>query len=165
MEEKTLTHWVKLSREPVSVDAAVGFVTDDAAGAVATFLGTVRAENEGRAVGLLEYSAYESMAIREMKSIVEAIAKEHKTLKIAVVHRLGALRVGDIAVAIAASSKHRGEAFAACRATIDRIKATVPIWKRETGPDGAAWVGWVDARCAPGHDASSHARHDGHSHD
>jgi molybdopterin synthase catalytic subunit len=65
-----------------------------------------------------------------------------------VIHRVGTLVVGDIAVVCAASAPHRGEAFEACRALIEGIKSRVPIWKREWGPDGAAWVGWVDARCA-----------------
>ena len=78
-------------------------------------------------------------------------------MRLAVLHRTGALVVGDVAVVCAASAPHRGEAYAACRALIDRVKARVPIWKREHGPDGAYWVGWQDARCeAPEH---------GHHHD
>ncbi len=73
------------------------------------------------------------------------------------VHRIGSLGIGDAAIICAASAPHRGEAFKACRELIDRIKARVPIWKREYGPDGAAWVGWVDARCSPdGHEHHGH---------
>jgi molybdopterin synthase catalytic subunit len=66
-------------------------------------------------------------------------------------HRIGLLEVGDAAVVCAASAPHRAEAFRACRELIDRIKSRVPIWKREIGPDGSAWVGWEDARCGPEH--------------
>ena len=85
-------------------------------------------------------------------------------MRCAVQHRLGSLVVGDAAVVCVASAPHRAEAFAACRALINRIKARVPIWKREHGPDGAAWVGWVDARCEGEHEpGGNHARHD-HAH-
>jgi molybdopterin synthase catalytic subunit len=75
-------------------------------------------------------------------------------------HRTGTLSVGDVAVVCAASAPHRGEAYRACRALIDRVKARVPIWKREHGPDGAYWVGWQDARC--GGDSDDEAGH-GHA--
>jgi molybdopterin synthase catalytic subunit len=157
VEARTLTSWVKLDESPVALDAAVGFVSHDGAGGVSVFMGVVRNENEGHAVGLLEYSAYESMAVKEMARIAEEIERELPGVRLAALHRLGALRVGDVAIACAASAKHRHEAFVACRALIDRIKERVPIWKRESGPDGTQWVGWVDARCAPDHDH-------GHSH-
>jgi molybdopterin synthase catalytic subunit len=75
-------------------------------------------------------------------------------------HRVGMLEVGDAAVVCAASAPHRGEAFKACRELIDRIKARVPVWKREIGPDGIEWVGWEDARCSP--DGHEHHHHDHH---
>jgi molybdopterin synthase catalytic subunit len=89
------------------------------------------------------------MALAEMQRIAESIEREaHGLVRVAVVHRVGALHVGDLAVVCAASAPHRAEAFAACRALIDAIKHRVPIWKREHGPDGAYWVGWQDARCS-----------------
>jgi molybdopterin synthase catalytic subunit len=91
------------------------------------------------------------MAEAEMGRIGREIEREIEGSRVAVVHRVGSLVVGELAVVCAASAPHRAEAFAACRALIDRIKARVPIWKREHGPDGAAWVGWVDARCGDEH--------------
>ncbi len=158
MEQRALTHWVALRAAPVGLDEAVGFVSHDGAGAISVFVGAVRMENEGREVATLEYSAYAQMAVKEMGRIASELAAELPGTKVAALHRLGLLRVGDIAIVCAASAPHRHEAFIACRALIDRIKSRVPIWKRETGPDGAAWVGWVDARCE-----DDHAHHD-HKH-
>jgi molybdopterin synthase catalytic subunit len=142
------TPLVVLRDGPPSVDEAIASVTHPGAGGIAVFLGVVRDRNEGRPVVLLEYEAYETMAEAEMRRIVDEIATEIPGVRLAAVHRRGRLSVGDVAVVCAASAPHRGEAFRACRALIDRIKARVPIWKREHGPDGAYWVGWEDARCA-----------------
>ena len=139
---------VVLSDAPLSLDEVISSVKRPDAGAIAIFLGTVRDHNEGRPVVKLEYEAYASMAVAEMKRIVAEIAAEIAGVELAVAHRTGSLGVGDVAVVCAASSAHRGEAHRACRALIDRIKERVPIWKREHGPDGAYWVGWRDARCA-----------------
>jgi molybdopterin synthase catalytic subunit len=140
-----------LSETPLSIDAAVAAVTHPGAGGIAVFVGTVRDENEGRAVTRLEYQAYASMAEKEMAAIGAEITQEMAGARLAVLHRIGSLGVGELAVVCAASAPHRAEAFAACRALIDRIKERVPIWKREHGPGGPYWVGWHDARCAPGH--------------
>ena len=151
---------VDLRSSPLSVDEALAHVSHPGAGGVTTFLGVVRDENEGRAVTRLEYSAYEAMARAEMKRIAEEIEREIPGTRVAALHRVGDLRVGDAAVVCAASAAHRDEAFRACRLLIDRIKARVPIWKREHGPDGSAWIGWVDARCGDDHDhAHAHAPH------
>ena len=139
---------VAISAEPLSLDRAVSLVSHAGAGAVVTFVGTVRDVNEGRAVTLLEYEAYESMARAELGRIKAEIESESPGVRLAVHHRIGALTVGDAAVVCAASAPHRGEAFRACRLLIDRVKARVPIWKREHGPEGPYWVGWEDARCA-----------------
>jgi molybdopterin synthase catalytic subunit len=146
---------VALRSEPLSVDEAIRHVQHAGAGAVCVFLGIVRDRNEGRPVVKLEYEAYASMAVTEMQRIVDEITSELPEVCLAVVHRTGALAVGDAAVVCAASAPHRGEAYQACRALIDRVKARVPIWKREHGPEGAYWVGWQDARCddaGHGHD-------------
>lgn len=148
---------VQLSKAPLSLDLVVASLSAPAVGALVTFLGTVRDMNEGRAVTLLEYEAYELMAVAEMRRIVGELELEWPGVSVAVHHRVGGLGVGDVAVICAASAPHRGEAFAACREAIDQIKARVPIWKREHGPDGPYWVGWEDARCL-GHE------HD-HDHD
>jgi molybdopterin synthase catalytic subunit len=129
----------------LSVDEVVARVSHPGAGAVDVFVGRVRDENDGRAVTLLEYEAYLPMALREMQRIGAEL--ERDGVRLAACHRVGALRVGELAVVCAASAPHRAEAFAACRALIDAIKHRVPIWKREHGPEGAYWVGWRDARC------------------
>ncbi len=141
----------------LSVDRAVASVRRPGAGAVVTFLGTVRDTNDGHAVTLLEYEAYASMARAEMGRIRDQLEREIPGVLLCIFHRVGALSVGDIAVVCAASAPHRGEAFRACRAAIDRVKERVPIWKREHGPDGPYWVGWEDARCAA--DEHAHADH------
>jgi molybdopterin synthase catalytic subunit len=143
---------VALRDVPLSVDEAIAHVAHAGAGAVCVFLGTVRDHNDGRAVVKLEYEAYAAMAIAEMTRIADELASEIAGVRLAIVHRTGALDVGDVAVVCAASAPHRGEAYRACRALIDRVKARVPIWKREHGPEGAYWVGWQDARCAEGDD-------------
>lgn len=149
---------VSLVDGPIDVEAVRAAVAHPSAGAIDLFLGMVRDHAEGHTVTLLEYEAYAPMAIAEMQRIVDELSARFSsaaggTVRLAVTHRKGALRVGDLAVVCAASAPHRGEAFTACRALIDEIKARVPIWKREHGPDGAYWVGWRDARC----DAHGHA--------
>jgi molybdenum cofactor biosynthesis protein MoaC len=144
-----------------SLDEAIASVKHPGAGAICAFLGVVRDRNEGRHVVRLEYEAYPAMAVAEMKRIAEELAAELPGTRLAVVHRTGSLAVGDVAVVCAASAPHRAEAYRACRALIDQVKARVPIWKREHGPDGAWWVGWEDARCAPDDGPPA----DRHSHD
>jgi molybdenum cofactor biosynthesis protein MoaC len=134
---------------PLSLDEAIDHVKHAGAGAVCVFLGVVRDHHDGRAVVKLEYEAYPAMAFAEMTRVAEGIAAEVPGVRLAVLHRTGTLVVGDVAVVCAASAPHRGEAYRACRALIDRIKARVPIWKREHGPEGAWWVDWQDARCPP----------------
>ena len=145
---------IDLRESPLSLDEVVANVTRPGAGGIATFVGVVRDESDGRAVTRLDYSAYAAMAKREMQKIADELESEIAGVVVSAVHRIGSLGVGDAAIVCAASAPHRGEAFKACRELIDRIKGRVPIWKREYGPDGAAWVGWVDARCSP----------DGHEH-
>ncbi len=132
---------------PISVEECLRAVSHPSAGGIAIFVGAVRAQNEGRAVVRLEYQAYDSMAKAELVRLAGAIMLEIPGVRLSALHRVGSLEVGDAAVVCAASAVHRDEAFRACRLLIDRIKAQLPIWKREHGPDGAWWVGWVDARC------------------
>lgn len=148
---KPISERVDLREAELSLDEAIANVKHAGAGGIATFVGVVREQSEGRAVSRLDYSAYDSMAKKEMIAIAAEIENEIAGARVSIVHRLGTLMVGDIAVVCAASAPHRGEAFQACRLSIDRIKARVPIFKREWGPDGAAWVGWIDARCAHEH--------------
>lgn len=148
--------WVELRDTPLSVDEVVSHVARAEAGGIDVFIGVVRNHADGRAVTRLEYEAYRPMAVGEMTRIAEAIERDIPEVRVSVAHRLGSLVVGDLAIVCAASAPHRGEAFAACQRLIDEIKHSVPIFKREHGPEGVAWVGWVDARC--GHDG-----HGGHT--
>ena len=102
----------------------------------------MRNEHQGRATTAIEYQAYGPMAESEMAKIASGLFREFPAVKVRMQHRVGRLDVGEASVAIAAVSPHRAEAFAACRAAIDRIKTTVPIWKKEFHPDGSS--DWVD---------------------
>jgi molybdopterin synthase catalytic subunit len=147
----------RVADSPLDPAEVVAAVTSPEVGGVDVFVGLVRNHNDGRAVTRLEYHAYVSMAEKEMARIAQEIALELPGVRLAAVHRIGSLGVGDLAVVCAAGAVHRGEAFQACRALIDRIKHRVPIWKREHGPDGPYWVGWEDARCGGEH---AHHGHD-----
>jgi MoaE-MoaD fusion protein len=130
-----------LQAEPLSVDVAIQRVSHPGAGGIALFLGVVRDHAQQGAVARLDYEAHESLAVREMARVLTALRSEYPQTRLSVQHRVGQLAIGEIAVVVAASAPHRGEAFAACRAAIDRIKETVPIWKKEWAPDGSAlWV-------------------------
>jgi molybdopterin synthase catalytic subunit len=111
-------------------------------GALCLFVGVVRNENEGRETTGIEYEAYGPMAELEMERIARALGEDFPSVRLRMQHRTGRLRIGEASVAIVAVSPHRAEAFAACRAAIDRIKTTVPIWKKEFHPDGSS--DWVD---------------------
>ena len=111
-------------------------------GALALFAGVVRDHHEGKAVESIFYECWRPMAEKEMATIAADVAALHPAVAIAFVHRLGLLRVGEASIVIACASPHREAAFAACREVIERVKQTVPIWKREKGPDGEEWVGW-----------------------
>lgn len=153
MTAPPLTERAKLLREPLSVELVSALVAHGGAGALDLFVGIVRDHAEGRAVSSLEYSAYESMAQKEIARIVLEVEEKVPQARCAVHHRLGLLAVGELAIVCAASTPHRGESFVACRLLIEEVKHRVPIWKRERGPDGEAWVGWRDARCGlVGHD-------------
>jgi molybdopterin synthase catalytic subunit len=110
-------------------------------GALATFFGVVRDTNEGHAVKMLYYECYQSMADKKIASIRENVLKRRQLTDVRILHRVGLLEVGDIAIAVAVTSGHRAEAFAACQAVVDEIKSTVPIWKKEFYQDGRSeWV-------------------------
>lgn len=104
------------------------------------FVGTVRQHTDQRRVLRLEFEAYETMALRELEKIAAAVKQRWSVEKIAICHRLGTLRVGEVAVVIAVAKPHRQAAFEACHYAIDTLKQTVPIWKREVFADGAVWV-------------------------
>jgi molybdopterin synthase catalytic subunit len=130
-----------LTEEPIDLSRLLASVHSPARGGVACFLGTVRDHDEGRGVLRLDYSAYGPMAEAECARIV-AEAESRWDVAVALRHRIGELQIGDAAVAIAAASTHRDEAFVACRYVIEEVKRRVPIWKKEYYADGN--VAWVD---------------------
>ena len=132
---------VDVRDEPLSVDECMRAVTHPSVGGVCVFVGVVRDHADGKDVARLDYEAYTDLAIKEMRRILAALMAETPGLRLAATHRVGQLAVGDLAVVVAAGAPHRAEAFAGCRAAIDRIKETVPVWKKEWDPDGRAnWV-------------------------
>jgi molybdopterin synthase catalytic subunit/molybdopterin converting factor small subunit len=125
----------------ISIDDTRKAVEHSGAGAVCTFCGLVRDHAEGKDVVRLDYEAHESLAEKEMRRVLDGVVAEHPEVRLAAVHRVGSLRIGDVAVCVAASAPHRKEAFEACQKAIDRIKESVPLWKKEWGSDGQAhWV-------------------------
>ena len=131
----------RLSAEPLSVDTAVGEVRDDAAGAIATFIGTTRAHSRGREVIHLEYEAYQGMAEQVMADLAAQLVERHELCKVAIHHRVGRVEIGETSVVIAVSAAHRAAALAACKDAIDELKVSVPLWKKETYVGGEEWIG------------------------
>jgi len=128
----------RLTEEPLRVSDMIREATRRSDGAIAAFVGVVRNENDGVQVETIEYSAYRPMAERELEKIEREVAGAFPGTAVAVRHRLGTLSVGEESVAIVAVSPHRREALAACAEAIERVKARVPIWKKELGPGGTA---------------------------
>ncbi|HEX6837162.1 MAG TPA: molybdopterin converting factor subunit 1 [Polyangia bacterium] len=131
----------RISDEPLSLDEVVRAVASEEHGGVVTFSGVVRRQSRGKRIVRLEYEAYKPMAERKLAEIGAQLAAEHPGVRVAIVHRVGTLAVGELAVVIAASAPHRAAAFDACRAAIDRLKESVPIWKKEIAEDGEEWIG------------------------
>jgi molybdopterin synthase catalytic subunit len=132
----------RVTTEPLSPTALADAVTVPEAGGVAVFLGVVRDNTAGRRVVALEYEAHAAMAEAKMKEIGEDLHRRWPTVRqVAMIHRVGRLAIGEASVIIAVSAAHRREAFEACHFAIDRLKETVPIWKREVFEDGSVWVG------------------------
>jgi molybdopterin synthase catalytic subunit len=133
--------WVALTAAPLPVGTAYDWATVAGCGAVVVFSGTVRDHAEGRpGVSSLEYEAYEEHVVPRLAAITADARRRWPVLgRLAVLHRIGRLDVGESSVLVVASSPHRPEAFAAARFCIDTLKATVPIWKRETWEDGVDW--------------------------
>jgi molybdopterin synthase catalytic subunit len=123
------------------VDAAVTEVRDDSAGAIATFIGTTRANSRGRDVVHLEYEAYEGMAEQVMADLASQLTARHELCKVAIHHRVGRVDIGETSVVIAVSAPHRATALAACKDAIDELKVSVPLWKKETYVGGEEWIG------------------------
>ena len=131
----------RVTEEPLSLDAAVAEVADERAGGIATFTGTVRRQSRGREVLHLEYEAYAEMAEDVITQLAAELDKAHDLCGIAIHHRVGRVEIGEPSVVIAVSAPHRQDALAACREAIDRLKETVPLWKKEVYEGGEEWLG------------------------
>ncbi len=126
---------------PLDAAAVEAEVRTPAAGAVVVFVGTAREETGGRKVVRLFYEAYAAMAEKRLAEICEEARSKHGALRVALRHRVGECPVGEASVVIAAAAAHRAQAFDACRAVIEEIKVSAPLWKKEHFADGSAWVG------------------------
>lgn len=131
----------KLTSNPIVIEELTDFVADPGAGAMATFVGTTRNTNDGRQVTRLEYECYSGMAEKEMTKIAAEVLNKWPIIKIAMIHRIGRVDIGEASVAIAVSSGHRHAAFEACHYAINQLKETVPIWKKELYEGGELWIG------------------------
>jgi len=135
--------WIALLPNPLDAAAAVQFVTHADAGGIAVFLGTTRAENNdaGQPLMALDYEAYAEMANGQLQDLAGKARLRWPVLKLALLHRIGRVAVGEPSVVIAVSTPHRAEAFDVCRWLIDTLKAEVAIWKKEVWEDGTGtWV-------------------------
>ncbi|AWM34316.1 molybdenum cofactor biosynthesis protein MoaE [Hymenobacter nivis] len=136
-----MTPHLSITDQPIDVAAALAAVQTDAAGAVNSFIGTVRNQSGGRRVRRLHYESYDSMALTQLGHVVAQACERWPMLQeVAVVHRKGTLSLGDVAVVVAVATPHRAESFAACQFIIDTLKQVVTIWKREEYEDGTEWV-------------------------
>jgi MoaE-MoaD fusion protein len=131
----------RLSAEPLSLDEVVAEVATGAAGAIATFTGTVRDRSRDRKVIRLEYEAYEGMAEQVMAELAAELESRYELCAIAIHHRTGPVAIGEPSVVIAVSAPHRADALAACKEAIDTLKETVPLWKKELYEGGEEWIG------------------------
>lgn len=139
----------KIAAVPITVEELKRSFGDERAGALVTFEGWVRNNNEGNVVLALEYEAYEALCTTEAEKIFEEAQCKFDIINATCVHRVGALKVGELAVWVGASAAHRGDAFAACRYIIDEIKLRLPIWKKETYVNGDS--GWINCQRCTSH--------------
>lgn len=131
---------VGIVRIPIDVGKVIDAISMPGTGGIDVFIGTVRDHSQGKRVSQIEYSAYVPMAEKLMGEIESEVRRTWTVGEIALVHRIGILKVGEISVVAAVSATHRKEAFEACRYAIDRVKSVVPIWKKEYYDEGPAWV-------------------------
>jgi molybdopterin synthase catalytic subunit/molybdopterin converting factor small subunit len=131
----------RLTEEPIDVQAVMREAEDESAGAVASFVGTVRRRSRDRDVLYLEYEAYEGMAEQVMTDVGAALDAKFDLCRIAITHRVGRVEIGEASVAIAVSAPHRQDALAACAEAIETLKQVVPLWKKEVYEGGEEWVG------------------------
>ena len=135
---------IVVSHEPLDPEVVTRKVVKDTNGAVVTFLGTTRDNFEGKRVITLEYEAFEEMAVKKLEEIRQGLMAEFQIEDIAIAHRIGRVDIGQISLVVAVASPHRKEAFLACHEAVDRLKSTVPIWKKEIYEDGSRWVACED---------------------
>jgi len=131
----------RLTNDPLDLPAVIAEVETEAAGAVASFVGTVRARSRDRDVLYLEYEAYEGMAEQVMAELADTLKSKYELCEVAIAHRVGRVEIGEASVAIAISAPHRHDALAACKEAIDTLKETVPLWKKEVYEGGEEWIG------------------------
>lgn len=131
----------EISKEPINTQSVIDKVVQREAGAITTFIGTVRELTHGKKTLYLVYEAYESMAVKKLAQIGAEIEERWQGSKVAITHRVGKLDITDIAVVIAVSTPHRADSYEANRYAIERIKEIVPIWKKEHWEDGQEWIG------------------------
>ena len=131
----------RLTDDPIDLSGLLAEVADERAGAVATFLGTTRVHSRGRSVLHLEYEAYAGMAEQVMEEIAAGLLARYDLCRVAMIHRVGRVGIGETSVAIAVSAPHRADALAACRDAIDTLKLEVPLWKKEVYEGGEEWIG------------------------
>ena len=131
----------RVTNQPIDLSELVRYVADAEAGAIVPFIGTTRNNNEGRKVIALDYDGYPEMAEKELARIGAEAKNKWSICKMAIVHRLGPVQIGEASVIIVVSSAHRDAAFAASRFAIEEIKKTVPIWKKEVFEGGEVWIG------------------------
>jgi MoaE-MoaD fusion protein len=130
-----------LSTEPLDVAAVVAEAASDDAGAISTFIGTVRRHARGREVVRLEYEAFEEMAEPLLRSLADELTAKHGLCSVAIHHRVGVVEIGEPSIVIAVSAPHRAAAIEACHEAIDTLKQTIPLWKKEIYADGEQWIG------------------------
>ena len=132
---------IEITYEPLDVESITAKVCRDTNGAVVTFMGTTRNQTGRRRVLKLEYEAYRPMADAKLAEIVDEMKERWSVDDVAISHRLGTLKIGEVSMVVAVASPHRKEAFAACMHSVDRVKQIAPIWKKEFFDDGEVWVG------------------------
>ena len=139
-----MSEMIVITEQPLNPDEFTRRVCRDSNGAVVTFLGTTRDSFEGKRVIHLEYEAYEEMAYRKLEEIRQELRVEFGVEDIAIGHRIGAVDIGQISLVVAVASPHRKEAFYACHEAVNRLKHSVPIWKKEVYEGGEHWVACED---------------------
>jgi molybdopterin synthase catalytic subunit/molybdopterin converting factor small subunit len=131
----------RISEQPLDAAAVIAEAESDDAGAVASFVGTVRNRSRGRNVLHLEYEAFAEMAEPMLARLAAELTEKHGLSKVAIHHRIGRVEIGEASVAIAVSAPHRAAALEACREAIDTLKETIPLWKKEIYEGGEEWIG------------------------